>query len=145
MEQFVQWIDRNTAADAVFAGPMSTMATVKLCTGRPVVNHPHYEDAALRARTLQVYQLFSRRPARQVWRSLRVLGVQYAVVERVWCEGRSRVGCAMVDLWDVEDPENAGRPPLCSELFANPPRYFQRVFLNEALHVFRVRDDIDEE
>jgi len=34
---------------------MPTMATVKLCTSRPIVNHPHYEDVGLR---LEVFTSF---------------------------------------------------------------------------------------
>jgi len=42
-----------------------------------------------RARTMQVYTLFSRKPEREVWDSLRRLHVHYAVLENAWCAGRS--------------------------------------------------------
>ncbi|KAB1276652.1 putative C-mannosyltransferase DPY19L2 [Camelus dromedarius] len=42
-EELIQWIKYNTRP-----GAMPTMASVKLSTLHPIVNHPHYEDADLR-------------------------------------------------------------------------------------------------
>ncbi|CAH8596797.1 unnamed protein product [Dicrocoelium dendriticum] len=47
----MEWIQGNTDPNAIFTGSMQLMAGVKLCTGRPIANHPHYEDAGLRERT----------------------------------------------------------------------------------------------
>lgn len=44
----------NTPKKAVMAGSMQLLAGVKLCTGRVITNHPHYEDKSLRERTKQV-------------------------------------------------------------------------------------------
>ena len=54
LEQLIEWINKSLPPDAVLAGPMPTMANLLLSTGRPIVNHPHYEDAGLRERTKQV-------------------------------------------------------------------------------------------
>lgn len=40
----------------MFAGSMQLLAGVKLCTGRALTNHPHYEDSSLRERTRAVSQ-----------------------------------------------------------------------------------------
>ena len=44
----------DTAPDAAFTGSMQLLAGVKLCTGRTVTNHPHFENKLLRERTVQV-------------------------------------------------------------------------------------------
>lgn len=49
LEELVKWVNGpSLPSHAVFAGSMPTMAALRLSTSYPVVNHPHYEDAALR-------------------------------------------------------------------------------------------------
>ncbi|OZC06066.1 hypothetical protein X798_06951, partial [Onchocerca flexuosa] len=85
-EALFGWISSKTKSDSVFAGPMPVMANVKLSTGRPIVNHPHYEDAGLRNRTLKVYSLFSRKPLREVYDALKEMGVNYYIFQPNWCD-----------------------------------------------------------
>lgn len=54
----------KTPKHAVFAGSMQLLAGIKLCTGRVLTNHPHYEDKDLRERTQQV-PLSKKKPVRR--------------------------------------------------------------------------------
>ena len=76
LEELVDWVNENLPKNAVMAGPMPTMANLLLSTGRPIVNHPHYEDVGIRERTKKVYTVFSRKSKDEVHRSLVGLKVQ---------------------------------------------------------------------
>jgi Q-cell neuroblast polarisation len=41
-----------------------------------------------------------------------------------------RPGCAMVDLWDVEEPQRRHQAPLCPRLFLQSAAPFERVYSN---------------
>ncbi|GFO16417.1 protein dpy-19-like 1-like protein [Plakobranchus ocellatus] len=137
-EELVEWINGKTPQDAVFAGSMPTMATVKLCTQRPIVNHPHYEDAGLRERTKTVYTVYSRKPIEQVKTKLESLGVQYLVLEDSWCRKRSRPGCSLPEIWDIEDSENQGKQPVCIKMQKKPEPHFKTVFENVVYKVLKL-------
>uniref|UniRef100_A0A8B9N8L8 C-mannosyltransferase DPY19L1 n=1 Tax=Accipiter nisus TaxID=211598 RepID=A0A8B9N8L8_9AVES len=137
-EELLEWIKVNTRQDAVFAGAMPTMASVKLSTLHPIVNHPHYEDAGLRARTKVVYSMYSRKPAKEVRRELIKLGVNYYILEESLCVSRKKPGCSMPEIWDVEDPDNSGRIPLCTLMSKDSRPYFITVFENSNYRVLKV-------
>ncbi|XP_048193082.1 probable C-mannosyltransferase DPY19L2 [Perognathus longimembris pacificus] len=137
-EELIQWIRYNTRPDAVFAGAMPTMASIKLSTLHPIVNHPHYEDADLRARTKIVYSAYSRKSAKEVRDKLSELHVNYYVLEEAWCVVRTKPGCSMLEIWDVEDPSNAAKPPLCSLLLKDSRPFFTTVFQNSMYRVLKV-------
>uniref|UniRef100_A0AAQ4Q1V9 Dpy-19-like 1, like (H. sapiens) n=1 Tax=Gasterosteus aculeatus aculeatus TaxID=481459 RepID=A0AAQ4Q1V9_GASAC len=137
-EELLDWIQDNTRPDSVFAGAMPTMASVKLSTGRPIVNHPHYEDAGLRSRTKLVYSMYSRMSADTVKGNLVKLGVDFFVLEDSWCTRRTRPGCSMPEIWDVEDPLNAGKTPLCTHMSRSSRPHFTTVFSNDIYKVLKV-------
>ncbi|XP_053528186.1 probable C-mannosyltransferase DPY19L3 isoform X2 [Artibeus jamaicensis] len=156
--ELMDWINAHTPGTAVFAGSMQLLAGVKLCTGRTLTNHPHYEDSGLRARTKAVYQIYAKRPPEEVYALLRALGTDYVVLEDSVCyERRHRRGCRLRDLLDVanghvmdgpgeNDPDlkQAGHPRFCEEVKRDLPPYrqlFTRVFQNKTFHVYKLARD----
>uniref|UniRef100_A0A8C6L6F7 Dpy-19 like C-mannosyltransferase 3 n=1 Tax=Nothobranchius furzeri TaxID=105023 RepID=A0A8C6L6F7_NOTFU len=100
--ELMTWISTKTPKQAVFAGSMQLLAGIKLCTGRVLTNHPHYEDKVLRERTRQVYQVYARRSPEDVYDILRAVGADYVVLENSICyERRHRRGCRLRDLLDL--------------------------------------------
>ncbi|XP_069777129.1 dpy-19-like 1, like isoform X1 [Narcine bancroftii] len=142
-EELLEWIKENTAKDAVFAGAMPTMASIKLSTGRPIVNHPHYEDAGLRERTKRVYAMYSRKSAEEVKHGLLSLGVDYFILEDSWCWRKTRQGCSLPEIWDVEDGENAKKTPLCSVVSKSPAPHFIPVFQNDVYKILKVKKNLN--
>ncbi|XP_044023959.1 probable C-mannosyltransferase DPY19L3 isoform X3 [Siniperca chuatsi] len=154
--ELMTWISTKTPKRAVFAGSMQLLAGIKLCTGRVLTNHPHYEDKDLRERTRQVYQVYARRSPEEVYGILRTVGADYVVLENSICyERRHRRGCRLRDLLDLanghimdgpgeNDPDlvPASHPRFCEAIKTDTAGYtalFTRTFQNKTFHVYRVK------
>ncbi|TMS13592.1 putative C-mannosyltransferase DPY19L3, partial [Larimichthys crocea] len=154
--ELMTWISTKTPKQAVFAGSMQLLAGIKLCTGRVLTNHPHYEDKDLRERTRQVYQVYARRSPEEVYDILRAAGADYVVLENSICyERRHRRGCRLRDLLDLAnghimdgpgendlDLVSATHPRFCEAVKTDTAAYtslFTRTFQNKTFHVYRVK------
>uniref|UniRef100_A0A8C2WJH4 Dpy-19 like C-mannosyltransferase 3 n=1 Tax=Cyclopterus lumpus TaxID=8103 RepID=A0A8C2WJH4_CYCLU len=159
--ELMTWISTKTSKTAVFAGSMQLLAGIKLCTGRVLTNHPHYEDKDLRERTKQVYQVYARQSPEEVHGILRAIGADYVVLENSICyERRHSRGCRLRDLLDLANGhimdgpgENhpdlvpASHPRFCEAIKTEetetiPAAYgalFTRTFQNKTFHVYRIK------
>jgi len=50
----------------------------------------------------------------------------------------SRPGCSMPEIWDVEDPANSGKIPLCTLMSKDSMPYFITVFENSNYRVLKI-------
>ncbi|RDD40199.1 putative C-mannosyltransferase DPY19L1 [Trichoplax sp. H2] len=137
MEELMEWIQSRTPRDAAFAGTMGTMATVKLCTGRPIVNHPHYEHEGLRNRTKLVYEIYSRKSPKVVYKTLKKLKINYVIMEPSQCQQRPKAGCSIPELYDLQDFQNRDKSSTCDQIIRNP-KPFTLVFNNHGYYVYQL-------
>uniref|UniRef100_A0A2K5EBZ4 Dpy-19 like 2 n=1 Tax=Aotus nancymaae TaxID=37293 RepID=A0A2K5EBZ4_AOTNA len=103
------------------------------CNTRPV-----FFLALKYSKIVQIYSAYSRKSAKEVRDKLLELHVNYYVLEEAWCLVRTKPGCSMLEIWDVEDPTNAANPPLCSVLLNNARPYFTTIFQNSVYRVLKV-------
>ncbi|VDP05697.1 unnamed protein product [Soboliphyme baturini] len=146
------WIGNVTAPYASFAGSMQLLAGVKCCTGRRLLNHPHFEDKVLRDRTKQIYQIYARRSAKEVYDILKALDTNYIILEDSICLARSD-GCSVPDLIDLDNghiPRNGynlpgltkvDTPRFCDQIrhmTIDFSRYFRLMFSNRTFRVYQL-------
>ncbi|XP_076444676.1 protein C-mannosyl-transferase DPY19L3-like [Babylonia areolata] len=151
--QLMEWIQQNTEPMASFSGSMQLMAGVKLCTGRPVNNHPHYEDKLLRHKTKQLYQVYGRRTPEDVHAILKSLGSHYIILEDSICLAPLKNNCRTPDLIDLDNGvlpdgnepmeglKRSSVPRFCDEVRHQSPsftKFFREVFINKTFRIYKV-------
>ncbi|CAD5206698.1 unnamed protein product [Bursaphelenchus okinawaensis] len=150
--RLMEWINQQNET-MVFSGSMQLMAGVKCCTGRPITNHPHFEDSYLRERTLRIYQMYGRRPADEVYGILKNENATHIILEDSICLAKS-TGCALKDLVDQANGQQteSGRypfvpsrslqntvlPRFCDVLRKKGHSQFALVFRNRTFRVYRL-------
>ncbi|KFD68846.1 hypothetical protein M514_13918 [Trichuris suis] len=124
------WIGNSTAPHASFAGSMQLLAGVKCCTGRHITNHPHFEDKRLRDRTKEIYQIYGKRTAEQVYYLLKKYDTHYLILENSICYENPKHGCSLAEIIDLENghvPEGSEGPPLPGLTHTRVPRFCRAI------------------
>jgi len=149
----MQWIQQNTDQYAAISGSMQLMAGVKLCTGRPITNHPHFEDKMLRDRTKELYQMYAKTSPEEVFSILQKYNASYIILEDSICLAH-RERCSLPDIMDLSNghiPDDGVKNPptlvessfrrFCEEVRYDTAEYrkwFKKVFENKTFRIYKV-------
>ena len=104
---------------------MQLMAGVKCCTGRPITNHPHFEDKSLREATKKVfllnfiffkikiflnfdqkkiYQIYALREPDFVYDILKHYNANYVIIENSLCYSLNKPNnCSLKEILDKDN------------------------------------------
>uniref|UniRef100_A0A8C5K6P4 Dpy-19 like 4 n=1 Tax=Jaculus jaculus TaxID=51337 RepID=A0A8C5K6P4_JACJA len=150
--ELMTWIKRQAPVAAVFAGSPQLMGAIKLCTGWMVTSLPLYSDDDLLKRNENIYQIYSKRSAEDIYKILTSYKANYLIVEDAICnEVGTMRGCRVKDLLDVANGHvvckegdkltysKYGR--FCHEVKINYSpyvNYFTRVYWNRSYFVYKI-------
>nr|XP_045000244.1 probable C-mannosyltransferase DPY19L4 isoform X3 [Jaculus jaculus] len=150
--ELMTWIKRQAPVAAVFAGSPQLMGAIKLCTGWMVTSLPLYNDDDLLKRNENIYQIYSKRSAEDIYKILTSYKANYLIVEDAICnEVGTMRGCRVKDLLDVANGHvvckegdkltysKYGR--FCHEVKINYSpyvNYFTRVYWNRSYFVYKI-------
>ncbi|XP_057592983.1 probable C-mannosyltransferase DPY19L4 [Hippopotamus amphibius kiboko] len=150
--ELMTWIKRQAPVAAVFAGSPQLMGVIKLCTGWMVTSLPLYSDDDLLKRNENIFQIYSKRSAEDIYKILTSYKANYLIVEDAICnEVGTMRGCRVKDLLDIANGHvvceegdkltysKHGR--FCHEVKINYSpyvNYFTRVYWNRSYFVYKI-------
>lgn len=145
MELMMNWIRRNTKPNEAFLGPMSAMANVKLSTNRPIVNHPHYEDVALRNRTKYIYSfMYGNLSPKHLYKLMKSeFNASYVLIEEHYCRSGppGKPECRLSALAQLFLGNRTSERTACESMINQSDlakNYFKLVFKKGSLNIFKV-------
>lgn len=75
----------------------------------------------------------------EVYNVLKSMGVQYAVLDKNWCvNNRPKSGCAIPEIWDMEDVENRDKDTFCN-MVSSRKDLFDLAFSNKMYRVIKLK------
>ncbi|KAM7175914.1 putative C-mannosyltransferase DPY19L4 isoform 3-T3 [Macrochelys suwanniensis] len=150
--ELMMWVKRQAPVAAVFAGSPQLMGMIKLCTGWMVTSLPLYNDVDLLQRNENIYQIYSKRSAEDIYKILTSYKATYLIIEDSICNEVGPVkGCRVKDLLDIANGHvvcdegdsyaysKYGR--FCHEIKMNYSpyvNYFTRVYWNRSYFVYKI-------